>query len=283
MVIFWARTLQKSKFHLKLSKFLYFYLRCSKIYSWQETDSSKSWFKIAFHKTWHCISSHEHFISLHCTTCHFEIQNSWFQNFQSRLEFQLFSKLISKPWVFKIINSSHFTPRTLNFKIFSQENNLDSFQYGFQPLHLRFCPFDNFKYLPFTKLPYRGQLSPKIPVLPISPDFMKIPKRSWCFILISVKKQCETHTEVVSHKLSFWKFEFWKTQKYRSLVPWIGATCLFSLLPFPCQVSVWGYLKKPPHVIPFICHVSPYPSCAMCHSKDHQEMPSVIGCPVQKK
>ena len=110
MVIFWARTLQKSKFHLQLSKFLYFNLRCSKIYSWQETDSSKSWFKIAFHKTWHCISLHEHLISLHCTACHFEIQNSWFQNFQSRLEFQLFSKLISKPWVFKIINSSHFTP-----------------------------------------------------------------------------------------------------------------------------------------------------------------------------
>ena len=77
--------------------------------------------------------------------------------FQSRLEFQLFSKSISKPWVFKIINSSHFTPRTLNFKIFPQENDLDSFQYGFQPLHLRFCPFVSyFSYHPFTKSPYRG-------------------------------------------------------------------------------------------------------------------------------
>ena len=156
MVIFWARTSQKSKFHLKLSKFLYFYLRCSKIYSWQETDSSKSWFKIAFHKTWHCISLHEHPISLHCTACHFEIQNSWFQNFQSRLEFQLFLKSISKPWVFKIINSSHFTPRTLNFTIFPQENDLDSFQYGFQPLHLRFCPFDKFQISSFYKIALQG-------------------------------------------------------------------------------------------------------------------------------
>ena len=125
-----------------------------------------------------------------------------------------------------------FYPQDSEFQNIFSGKQSGYFQYGFQPLHLRFCPFDNFKYLPFTKSPYRGQLFPKIPVLPISPDFMKIPKRGCCFILISIKKQCGTHTEVVSHRLFFWKFEFWKTQKYRSLVPWIGATCPFSLLPF---------------------------------------------------
>ena len=67
-------------------------------------------------------------------------------------------------------------------KYFLKKTDLDSFQYGFQPLHLRFYPFVSyFNYHSFTKSLYRGQLFSKNSVLPISPDFVKIPKEVLLF------------------------------------------------------------------------------------------------------
>ena len=48
-------------------------------------------------ETCHCISSHEHFISLHGTACHFEVQNSWFSKFSIQIRVFNFFKIDFKP------------------------------------------------------------------------------------------------------------------------------------------------------------------------------------------
>ena len=97
----------------------------------QKLEFSNSDSEWRFCMTCLCITSYEHFISFHCTTCHFEIQNSWFSKMSIQIRVLNISKLISNSWVFKIANSPLFTSRAPNYKSFSQENDLDSFRHWF--------------------------------------------------------------------------------------------------------------------------------------------------------
>ena len=115
---------------------------------------------------------------------------------------------------------------------------------------------------------------------------MKIPKEVLLSRLYFNKEAMwDPHWDGVTQAFLLKNLNFEKPKNIGALSPGLAplVISLSSHLSAKCQCGATLRSRHISSSFHAMCQYPPSSPCAMCHSKDHHEMPSVICCPVQKK
>ena len=127
MVIFWAWNLQNSKFHLQLSKFLYFSSNVQNFIPDKRQESPNPGSRLHFIR--HVIAWAFQNTTLHSMS--FRDPELSISKFSIQIQISTLFKINSKTLGLQNCLVFPFYPQDSEFQIFSQENDLDSFNMDF--------------------------------------------------------------------------------------------------------------------------------------------------------